>query len=65
MTHIIVNFRTSLSELSPITRFNYYYFSIFQNAYFYQSRSLINKAKIVAAKKDIKALEELANVEVC
>ncbi|TYG82221.1 proton pump-interactor 1 isoform X2 [Gossypium raimondii] len=35
-----------------------------ENAYFYQSRSLINKAKIVAAKKDIKALEELANVEV-
>ncbi|KAK8706207.1 hypothetical protein V6N13_049782 [Hibiscus sabdariffa] len=28
-----------------------------------QSRSLLNKAKIVAAKKDIKALEELAAVE--
>ncbi|GMJ05250.1 proton pump interactor 1 [Hibiscus trionum] len=34
-----------------------------ENAYFFQSRSLLNKAKIVAAKKDIKALEELAAVE--
>ncbi|KAK9004924.1 hypothetical protein V6N11_042374 [Hibiscus sabdariffa] len=34
-----------------------------QNVYFFQSRSLLNKAKIVAAKKDIKALEELAAVE--
>ncbi|KAK8603049.1 hypothetical protein V6N13_085247 [Hibiscus sabdariffa] len=34
-----------------------------ENAYFFQSRSLLNKAKIVAAKKDIKALEELAVVE--
>ncbi|GMJ10182.1 hypothetical protein HRI_004687400 [Hibiscus trionum] len=35
-----------------------------ENVYFFQSRSLLNKAKIVAAKKDIKALEELAAVEV-
>ncbi|KAE8731763.1 Proton pump-interactor 1 [Hibiscus syriacus] len=34
-----------------------------ENMYFFQSRSLLNKAKIVAAKKDMKALEELAAVE--
>ncbi|KAG8472372.1 hypothetical protein CXB51_035309 [Gossypium anomalum] len=34
------------------------------NAHFYQSRSLLNKAKELAAKKDIKALEELSTVEV-
>ncbi|XP_022753265.1 proton pump-interactor 1-like [Durio zibethinus] len=34
------------------------------NAHFYQSRSLINKAKELAAKKDIKALEELSAAEV-
>ncbi|XP_022976448.1 proton pump-interactor 1-like [Cucurbita maxima] len=34
------------------------------NAQFYQSRSLLNKAKDLAAKKDIQALEELAFTEV-
>ncbi|KAE8679096.1 Proton pump-interactor 1 [Hibiscus syriacus] len=34
------------------------------NAHFYQSRSLLNKAKELAAKKDIKGLEELSTVEV-
>ncbi|KAE8703260.1 Proton pump interactor 1 isoform 3 [Hibiscus syriacus] len=34
-----------------------------ENVYFFQSRSLLNKAKFVAAKKDMKALEELAAVE--
>ncbi|XVF04231.1 hypothetical protein REPUB_Repub05bG0064500 [Reevesia pubescens] len=34
------------------------------NAHFYQSRSLLNKAKELAAKKDIKALEELSIAEV-
>lgn len=47
------------------TCFNYFYFFIFQNAHFYLSRSLLNKAKELAAKKDIKALEELSTVEVC
>ncbi|KAE9590623.1 putative proton pump-interactor [Lupinus albus] len=34
------------------------------NAYFYQSRQLLNKAKELAAKKDINALEEFAQAEV-
>lgn len=34
------------------------------NAHFYQSRSLLNKARELAAKKDVKALEELAFNEV-
>ncbi|KAK8534624.1 hypothetical protein V6N13_081061 [Hibiscus sabdariffa] len=34
------------------------------NVHFYQSRSLLNKAKELAAKKDIKGLEELSTVEV-
>ncbi|GMJ11446.1 hypothetical protein HRI_004813800 [Hibiscus trionum] len=34
------------------------------NAHFYQSRSLLNKAKELAAKKDVKGLEELSTVEV-
>ncbi|KAE8733617.1 Proton pump interactor 1 isoform 2 [Hibiscus syriacus] len=34
------------------------------NAHFYQSRSLLNKAKELASKKDIKGLEELSTVEV-
>ncbi|XP_019425816.1 PREDICTED: proton pump-interactor 1-like isoform X2 [Lupinus angustifolius] len=34
------------------------------NAYFYQSRQLLNKAKELAAKKDINALEEFAQTEV-
>ncbi|XWS11019.1 hypothetical protein CRYUN_Cryun38cG0047900 [Craigia yunnanensis] len=34
------------------------------NAHFYQSRSLLNKAKELAAKKDIKAIEELLTAEV-
>ncbi|CAL0326553.1 unnamed protein product [Lupinus luteus] len=34
------------------------------NGYFYQSRQLLNKAKELAAKKDITALEELAQTEV-
>ncbi|KAE8702276.1 Proton pump interactor 1 isoform 2 [Hibiscus syriacus] len=33
------------------------------NVHFYQSRSLLNKAKELAAKKDIKGLEELSTVE--
>ncbi|KAE8707808.1 Proton pump-interactor 1 [Hibiscus syriacus] len=35
------------------------------NAHFYQSRSLLNKAKELAAKKDTRGLEELSTVEVC
>jgi hypothetical protein len=42
-----------------------YYCPIFQNAYFYQSRTILNKARELAAKKDIKALEELSHSEVC
>ncbi|KAJ8747575.1 hypothetical protein K2173_014359 [Erythroxylum novogranatense] len=34
------------------------------NAHFYQNRALLNKAKDLAAKKDVKALEELSLVEV-
>ncbi|XP_062168827.1 proton pump-interactor 1-like isoform X2 [Alnus glutinosa] len=34
------------------------------NAYFYQSRTVLNKARELAAKKDIKALEELSHTEV-
>ncbi|CAL0310156.1 unnamed protein product [Lupinus luteus] len=34
------------------------------NAYFYQSRQVLTKAKELAAKKDIKALEEFAQTEV-
>ncbi|XWS10005.1 hypothetical protein CRYUN_Cryun39dG0038300 [Craigia yunnanensis] len=34
------------------------------NAHFYQSRSLLNKAKELAAKKDVKAIEELSTAEV-
>ncbi|KAL5564388.1 hypothetical protein UlMin_027552 [Ulmus minor] len=34
------------------------------NAYFYQSRLILNKARDFASRKDIKALEELCNVEV-
>ncbi|KAB1216606.1 Proton pump-interactor 1 [Morella rubra] len=34
------------------------------NAYFYQSRTILNKARELAAKKDIKALEELSHSEV-
>ncbi|KAI9086015.1 hypothetical protein K1719_032092 [Acacia pycnantha] len=34
------------------------------NSYFYQSRTLLNKAKDLAAKKDINALEELSQQEV-
>ncbi|GLT64044.1 hypothetical protein SLA2020_365610 [Shorea laevis] len=34
------------------------------NAYFYQSRTVLNKARELAAKKDIKALEELSHSEV-
>lgn len=34
------------------------------NAHFYQSRSLLNKARDLAAQKDVKALEELAFNEV-
>ncbi|KAI9083562.1 hypothetical protein K1719_034504 [Acacia pycnantha] len=34
------------------------------NSYFYQSRALLNKARELAAKKDVKALEELSQAEV-
>ncbi|XP_028807483.1 proton pump-interactor 1 [Neltuma alba] len=34
------------------------------NSYFYQSRTLLNKARELAAKKDISALEELSQQEV-
>lgn len=34
------------------------------NSYFYQSRSVLNKARELAAKKDIQGLEELSNLEV-
>lgn len=34
------------------------------NSYFYQSRSVLNKARDLAAKKDIQGLEELSNLEV-
>ncbi|KAK7272544.1 hypothetical protein RJT34_29205 [Clitoria ternatea] len=34
------------------------------NTYFYQSRTLLNKARDLAAKKDITALEELSQIEV-
>ncbi|XVE50241.1 hypothetical protein DITRI_Ditri01bG0146400 [Diplodiscus trichospermus] len=34
------------------------------NAHFYQSRSLLSKAKELAANKDVKALEELSTAEV-
>ncbi|GMI63648.1 hypothetical protein HRI_000034100 [Hibiscus trionum] len=34
------------------------------NAPFYQSRSAVNKAKVLAAQKDIKALEEFSTAEV-
>ncbi|KAK6934252.1 hypothetical protein RJ641_034407, partial [Dillenia turbinata] len=34
------------------------------NAHFYQNRSLLNSARELAAKKDIKALEELSHAEV-
>ncbi|XP_054812900.1 proton pump-interactor 1-like [Prosopis cineraria] len=34
------------------------------NSYFYQSRTLLNKARELAAKKDINALEELSQQEV-
>ncbi|CAM8992202.1 unnamed protein product [Rhodiola kirilowii] len=34
------------------------------NAHFYENRSLINTARELAAKRDVKALEELANIEV-
>lgn len=36
-----------------------------QNASFYANRSFINNAKELAAKRDVKALKELASVEVC
>uniref|UniRef100_A0A7N0RES9 Proton pump-interactor 1 n=1 Tax=Kalanchoe fedtschenkoi TaxID=63787 RepID=A0A7N0RES9_KALFE len=34
------------------------------NAHFYANRSLLNTARELAAKRDVKAMEELANVEV-
>ncbi|XP_019443948.1 PREDICTED: proton pump-interactor 1-like [Lupinus angustifolius] len=34
------------------------------NGYFYQSRQLLNKAKELAAKKDVNALEEFAQAEI-
>ncbi|KAG5046950.1 hypothetical protein JHK86_016356 [Glycine max] len=34
------------------------------NSYFYQSRTILNKARELAAKKDINAIEELAQTEV-
>ncbi|TKY66512.1 Proton pump-interactor 1 [Spatholobus suberectus] len=34
------------------------------NSYFYQSRTILNKARELAAKKDINALEELSQTEV-
>ncbi|XP_060669006.1 proton pump-interactor 1 [Ziziphus jujuba] len=34
------------------------------NSYFYQSRTLLNKARELAAKKDVKALEDLSYAEV-
>ncbi|POO03205.1 Proton pump-interactor [Trema orientale] len=34
------------------------------NAHFYQSRAILNRARDLAAKKDIKALEDLSNLEV-
>ncbi|XP_024017928.1 proton pump-interactor 1 [Morus notabilis] len=33
------------------------------NSYFYQSRSVLNRARDLAAKKDIQALEDLSNLE--
>ncbi|KAB2032671.1 hypothetical protein ES319_D05G391600v1 [Gossypium barbadense] len=35
------------------------------NSHFYQSRTIVHNAKLLAAQKDIKALEELSIVEVC
>jgi hypothetical protein len=37
---------------------------IFQNSHFYQSRALVTKARELAAKKDINALDELNQTEV-
>ncbi|PON40047.1 Proton pump-interactor [Parasponia andersonii] len=34
------------------------------NTFFYQSRAILNRARDLAAKKDIKALEDLSNLEV-
>lgn len=34
------------------------------NAYFYESRTILNKAKEIAVRKDVKALEEYNNAEV-
>ena len=39
--------------------------SCFQNAYFYKSRAVLNKARELAAIKDITALGELSHSEVC
>ena len=39
--------------------------SCFQNAYFYKSRTVLNKARELAAIKDITALGELSHSEVC
>lgn len=40
-------------------------FMVFQNTCFYQNRTLLIKARELAAKKDIEALKELSDIEVC
>lgn len=45
--------------------FHVYISLIFQNACYFQNRSLLNRAKDLAAKKDITSLEDLMHSEVC
>jgi len=37
---------------------------LFQNSYFFQSRTLLTKARELAAKKDVAAIDELSQTEV-
>lgn len=39
-------------------------FLFLQNSYYYQSRSILNKARDLANRKDVQALEQFANAEV-
>lgn len=38
---------------------------LFQNACFYHNRTLLNKVKELAARRDVNAIEEISHSEVC
>lgn len=61
---VILKILFLINPLISLSHQSFFFFFLFQNAIFYQNRSLLNNAKELAKNKDTTELQALSNHEV-